>query len=419
MDASLATTYTLIHSFLRKHSHTKAALAVKKAAKDIVVLKDDIEIEEPHLDTIIKEWKASQAVAARVSSSYAILFRSFMPKGLMGCCRDSSSDSDSEGQSDSHALRSPYDSILYTDSSDSSDSDSSDSSNSDDDSGDSSDTSTSASTKGGVSKPGKPQVKTTVKSKTTSSSDESSSASSDSDGSSSSDSDSESSDSDSKTIKPDQKLIKTKVAGNVKAEHQSSQTLTSGNSSSISASDREGDKTSDNSDSSDSEDDAVVKPKPAKKAALSSTKKVESRATKKNKNKEVSSSSSTSDSSSSDSDSSVVEDKPPVKVNKKRTTTTGGDATSAPATKKRRTTEDGAAVVTATTETVELPKTGPQFNDRIKANGKPARKINTPFKRVDLEKVDSQSLLQNNGYMAKASKFTYASANPQFLQHQR
>lgn len=76
--AAILATYILIHSFLRKHSHTKAALAVKKAAKDIVILKDDVEIEEPHLDTIIQEWKAAQPVGNRVSSSYVILFRSFM-----------------------------------------------------------------------------------------------------------------------------------------------------------------------------------------------------------------------------------------------------------------------------------------------------------------------------------------------------
>lgn len=58
-DFYLIATYTLIHSFLTKHSHVKAAQAVKKAAKDVVVLKDDIETNGPQLDQIIKEWKAS------------------------------------------------------------------------------------------------------------------------------------------------------------------------------------------------------------------------------------------------------------------------------------------------------------------------------------------------------------------------
>lgn len=148
----------------------------------------------------------------------------------------------------------------------------------------------------------------------------------------------------------------------------------------------------------------VVTPGPAEKAILTSTDKAEFRATKQKKSKRGSSSSSTSNSSSSDSELSIVKDKPDaVNSNKQYSTRTGGSATPAPATKKRRTNEDGAAVVTATTETVE-PNSGPQFSGRIKANGKPARKSNVPFKRVDPEKVDQQSLLQDNGYMAKASK---------------
>ncbi|KIK08163.1 hypothetical protein K443DRAFT_585676 [Laccaria amethystina LaAM-08-1] len=58
MDGNLATTYTLIHSFLRKQSHNKAADALKKAAKAIVILKDDIEIEGPQLDEIIQIWES-------------------------------------------------------------------------------------------------------------------------------------------------------------------------------------------------------------------------------------------------------------------------------------------------------------------------------------------------------------------------
>jgi hypothetical protein len=53
--------YTLIHAFLTKQSHTKAALAVKKAAKEVVILKDDIDIEGPQLDEIITQWKSLTA----------------------------------------------------------------------------------------------------------------------------------------------------------------------------------------------------------------------------------------------------------------------------------------------------------------------------------------------------------------------
>lgn len=67
-----AAIYTLIHAFLSKRSHTKAALAVKKAAKEIVILKDDIDIDGPQLDEIIAQWKlliASSRKAATDSSS--------------------------------------------------------------------------------------------------------------------------------------------------------------------------------------------------------------------------------------------------------------------------------------------------------------------------------------------------------------
>ncbi|PSR77639.1 hypothetical protein PHLCEN_2v7829 [Hermanssonia centrifuga] len=57
VDGNLAATYTLIYSFLTKHSHTKAAEALKKSAKDVVVLKDNMEVDGPSLDRIVKEWK--------------------------------------------------------------------------------------------------------------------------------------------------------------------------------------------------------------------------------------------------------------------------------------------------------------------------------------------------------------------------
>lgn len=56
-DAPPLATYTLIHAFLNKRSHTKAAQALRKAAADVVVLKDDITPEGPQLDEIIQQWK--------------------------------------------------------------------------------------------------------------------------------------------------------------------------------------------------------------------------------------------------------------------------------------------------------------------------------------------------------------------------
>ena len=63
-----AAIYTLIHAFLSKHSHRKAAQAVKKAAKEIVILKDDIDIEGPHLDEIIAQWKSLKELSQKASA---------------------------------------------------------------------------------------------------------------------------------------------------------------------------------------------------------------------------------------------------------------------------------------------------------------------------------------------------------------
>ena len=65
---ALAAIYTLIHAFLSKHSHRKAAQAVKKAAKEIVILKDDIDIEGPHLDEIIAQWKSLKELSQKASA---------------------------------------------------------------------------------------------------------------------------------------------------------------------------------------------------------------------------------------------------------------------------------------------------------------------------------------------------------------
>ena len=63
-----AAIYILIHAFLSKHSHTKAAQAVKKAAKEIVILKDDIDIEGPQLDEIIAQWKLLKPSSRKAST---------------------------------------------------------------------------------------------------------------------------------------------------------------------------------------------------------------------------------------------------------------------------------------------------------------------------------------------------------------
>ena len=50
-------TYTLIHAFLRGNSHTKAADAVKKAAKDIPGFRESIADSEQTIDSIVKQWR--------------------------------------------------------------------------------------------------------------------------------------------------------------------------------------------------------------------------------------------------------------------------------------------------------------------------------------------------------------------------
>ncbi|KAH7889556.1 hypothetical protein F5I97DRAFT_549418 [Phlebopus sp. FC_14] len=89
MEGNIAATYTLIHDFLKKQSKIKAANAVKKAAKDIVVLRDDIEPVGPSLDDIVKQWKATQNIRKREESDSSSEESS----------DDSSSDSGSESSS--------------------------------------------------------------------------------------------------------------------------------------------------------------------------------------------------------------------------------------------------------------------------------------------------------------------------------
>ncbi|KAI0647413.1 hypothetical protein C8Q79DRAFT_625996 [Trametes meyenii] len=69
MDGNLAATYASIYSFLLKKEHKKAAEALKKAVKDVVVLKDGVGSGSPSLDVIVKEWKALKAKAAPVKEA--------------------------------------------------------------------------------------------------------------------------------------------------------------------------------------------------------------------------------------------------------------------------------------------------------------------------------------------------------------
>jgi len=51
-------TYALIHAFLVKHAHVKAAKALKNSVKNGLILKDNAVPEGPSLEDIIRSSKA-------------------------------------------------------------------------------------------------------------------------------------------------------------------------------------------------------------------------------------------------------------------------------------------------------------------------------------------------------------------------
>ena len=88
-------TYTLIHSFLLKQSHLQVARALKKAAKDVVILKDDIDPEGPPLDVILQEWRRDRAKETAQSSSCVKVFSFTLPFLCIQLDNSDGSDSDS------------------------------------------------------------------------------------------------------------------------------------------------------------------------------------------------------------------------------------------------------------------------------------------------------------------------------------
>jgi hypothetical protein len=67
--------YTLIHSFLKERSHTKAASALKKAVTGIVAIDDGVEHEGPTLQKILEEWRELKAAADVTCVHRPYLFR--------------------------------------------------------------------------------------------------------------------------------------------------------------------------------------------------------------------------------------------------------------------------------------------------------------------------------------------------------
>jgi hypothetical protein len=57
-------TYKLIHAFLVKRGHSKAALSVKKAAKGILDVLDNSLMEGPYLEDIVRQWQSLDATTS-------------------------------------------------------------------------------------------------------------------------------------------------------------------------------------------------------------------------------------------------------------------------------------------------------------------------------------------------------------------
>ncbi|KAG2061497.1 hypothetical protein BDR06DRAFT_946942 [Suillus hirtellus] len=340
-DANLAVTYSLIYAFLKQQSQTKAADAVKKAARNIIVLKDDLKLEGSSLDEIVKQWKESHA-------------------------DDSSSDSDSSDDSSD-------------DSSTSSSSDSS-SSSSDSTSGDDSDSSSSESESD--SKKGTQVCKKVPESLSCGDRETSATLSSDAKvpevkskvtkkkpsvkGSSSSGSDSDSDDSTTDSAS-DKKLAR---KGTQKKDVNSSDPSSSSDSSSSSSDSSSSDSESTSSDSesttssSESESEAEITPISGKIPVGRGVASSKSRA---------------------------------------NTGVTSTPKEEMQVTKKRKTSESGAAVVTAVVST--HPTDDVQVSAKVKniqknGNGKLPRNANERFSRIKPQNIPAEQLL-DNGYEAK------------------
>ncbi|KIK94288.1 hypothetical protein PAXRUDRAFT_828150 [Paxillus rubicundulus Ve08.2h10] len=335
MDGNIAATYTLVYNFLKKQSHRKAAEAVKKAAKDFVVLRDDIEQEGPQLEDIVKQWKAKQNAKPEAPDSSS---------------ESSSDESDSSSDSDSVASSS---SILSSSSDSSSGSTSSSKSEGDDtsDSDDSSNESDGGAIADKVTK--KPTDRDT--SATLSSAGE-----------------------NVKEVceKPDEKSAK-------EDEKESDSGSSDSDSSDSESSDSEPSSTSsDSSSSSDSDGDA----KPTKKEQdlprnIKATKSASSGSSESSPEPEDKGRKRNPKMCSTDTSegSSVAAAKLVLRA----------DTRVAQVAKKRKTSETGAAITTAVADES-------QENVVFQRGGKPPRRVNERFQRIKPQDITPELLLDNN-----------------------
>lgn len=90
-DGNSIVTYSLVYSFLTERSHFRAAEAVKKAAKDIVIIKSSGR-DGPTLPVIVKQWKKFTAdQGKKVTFPYVL----YQPLILVSDSRTTSDRSDS------------------------------------------------------------------------------------------------------------------------------------------------------------------------------------------------------------------------------------------------------------------------------------------------------------------------------------
>lgn len=67
-------TYSLIYSFLTERSHFKAAEAVKKAAKGVIIIKGG-DRDGPALPIVVKQWKKFMADQGKKATAPYVRYR--------------------------------------------------------------------------------------------------------------------------------------------------------------------------------------------------------------------------------------------------------------------------------------------------------------------------------------------------------
>jgi len=99
----LIETYSLIYGFLKSREHSKAAKAVRKAAKesDIAITKDE-DPNEASLETIVHEWRELSTRNAELEELKEHLMEEI--EGLRKSQQSKKKDSDDDSSSDEYVF---------------------------------------------------------------------------------------------------------------------------------------------------------------------------------------------------------------------------------------------------------------------------------------------------------------------------